>query len=278
MTDRGKPERSVTFDLDGTLIDSPFDRFVFSWLDEAFAKRGIDGARSLFRAEQLRRFAQGRRREGFDWDDIVRKVASLRGIRWDVSLCEVMAGPLCEALRAFPPYPDAPAALAALIDDGFSLFAVSNGYACYQRLTLDLMGLGGYFAATLGPDTIGCAKPDPRVFAAPELRLPVVAHVGDLLTQDVAAARLAGIRTVLVIRSQGAEPGFAFCAPLDPQERPRALFDAGWLAAQFAREHRYLERAQEGMLTADHPAYPDAVVLSLAELPALAREWLKEME
>lgn len=275
MTSR-TPFASVTFDLDGTLIDSPFDRFVFAWLDEEFAKGGVANARGLFRAEQLRRFARGARLEGFDWDDIVRVVAKERGVHWDRQLCDVMEGVLCESLRAFPPYPDVLAALAALRREGFGLFVVSNGYARYQRLTLDLMGLGHYFTATLGPDTMGCAKPDPRVFAAAELALPVVAHVGDLMTQDVAAARRAGVRAALVVRSDMAAPGFAFCAKYSPRERPQALYEAGWLAAQFAQEHRYLEREQDGALTADHEAYPDAVVLSLSELPALVREWLRD--
>ncbi len=265
---------AVTFDLDGTLIDSPFDRFVFPWVDKEFVNRGVRGARDLFRAEQFRRFEQGRRREGFDWDDIARTVAAEQGVAWDHDLCAVMAGALAGTLRAFPPYPDVVETLEALGAQGFSLFVISNGYARYQRLTLDLMGLGGYFSATLGPDTIGCAKPDPQVFEAPELHRPVTAHVGDLLTQDIAAARSAGVRAVLVIRPDMAAPGFAPCARFRPGERPRVLLENGWLDAQFEQEHRYLGRAvPNASLTADHEACPDAVVLNLGELPALFRGW-----
>lgn len=272
--DDRKSTGALTFDLDGTLIDSPFDRLVFPWVDREFAHRGVRGARALFRDEQLRRFDDGRRREGFDWDDIARTVAAEQGVDWDHDLCAVMAGALAEPLRAFPPYPDVAGALDALCAQGFSLFVISNGYARYQRLTLELMGLGGYFAATLGPDTIGCAKPDPKVFAAPELQAPVTAHVGDLLTQDVAAARGAGVPAVLVIRPDMAAPGYAPCADHSPGERPRMLLESGWLAAQLEKEHRYLGRAAPDVaLTVDHAACPDAVVLNLGELPALVGEW-----
>jgi putative hydrolase of the HAD superfamily len=101
-------------------------------------------------------------------------------------------------------YPDVPSQLQRWRARGLKLAVVSN---FDQRLLLLLQGLG--LAETMDcvvvSSTAGAAKPDPRPFqqALEALDLPPrdVWHVGDS-PEDEAGARAAGLRCVLIRRSQ----------------------------------------------------------------------------
>ena len=108
----------------------------------------------------------------------------------------------------FEAYPDAVPALEALRGAGRRLVVVSN----WDRSLPDWLGHTGLLELVHGVVTsaeAGAAKPDPAIFrhaldlagAAPRQTV----HVGDSLDLDVAGARAAGIRAVLVCR-EGAPP------------------------------------------------------------------------
>lgn len=275
---------TVTFDLDGTLIDSPFARIVLPWLDAEFAKLGIPEARALLRREQLRRFAQGLYVRGYDWDDIVQTVAANRGVQFARMIgTEMESGKLAEALGRFTPYPDVLPALARLRTEGYRIVAVSNGFTPYQRATLDRMGIGGCFDAIVGPDRTGFAKPDPRMLAAEWIGRPVAAHLGDLVTQDIVCARLGGIPAVLVVREDPHTPALQAYAEVSPLERPRRMLEDGWLDRRYVRELRDsrgdgLAAASGGLPGPGHPAVPDAVIFTLDELWDILRHMDRESE
>jgi putative hydrolase of the HAD superfamily len=114
---------------------------------------------------------------------------------------EVMLGSL-----EFVPYPDARPALAALADH--VLVVVSN-WDCSLADWLEPAGLLEHVEAVVTSAEVGVAKPARGIFErALELagagRGDAV-HVGDSLDNDVAGARAAGIRPVLVARD-GARP------------------------------------------------------------------------
>ena len=107
----------------------------------------------------------------------------------------------------FVPFPDVAPALSALRDHG--LVVVSN-WDCSLPDWLQRAGLLEHVDAVVTSAEVGAAKPDSAIF---ERALDVAraepgeaVHVGDSLENDVAGARAAGIRPVLVARD-GAAPG-----------------------------------------------------------------------
>jgi putative hydrolase of the HAD superfamily len=123
-----------------------------------------------------------------------------RKLGMDVSVDE-----LVEAIR-FTPYPDVVPALGALRDRGLRLVAVSN-WDCSLPRVLERCGLDGMLDGTVTSAEAGARKPDPAIFAA-ALELAGCApqealHVGDTAEEDVAGARAAGIRPLLIDRDGG---------------------------------------------------------------------------
>jgi putative hydrolase of the HAD superfamily len=109
---------------------------------------------------------------------------------------------LLGALR-FRPYPEVPGVLRELRAGGARLVVVSNWDVSLHD-ALGATGLDTLVDGALSSAEVGRAKPDPLIFehalrladAAPEEAI----HVGDSLEHDVAGARAAGIRPVLVAR------------------------------------------------------------------------------
>jgi putative hydrolase of the HAD superfamily len=115
---------------------------------------------------------------------------------------EISVGELVDAIR-FEVYPDVEPALADLRDRGLTLVAVSNWDYSLPRV-LGRCGLDGLLDGTVTSAATGSRKPDVGIFrAALELAgcEPVEAlHVGDTPEEDVAGARAAGIRPLLIDR------------------------------------------------------------------------------
>ena len=117
---------------------------------------------------------------------------------------EVSVEDLLASIR-FSVYPDVVPALDDLRDRGLALVAVSN-WDCSLPSVLERCGLGGRLDGTVTSAGAGARKPDPAIFAA-ALQLagcePAEAlHVGDTPEEDVAGARAAGIRPLLIDRDE----------------------------------------------------------------------------
>jgi putative hydrolase of the HAD superfamily len=116
---------------------------------------------------------------------------------------EVMLGSL-----EFVPFPDVLPGLAALSDH--ALFVVSN-WDCSLADWLGPAGLLEHVDGVVTSAEVGVAKPGAAIFErALELaavRAEDALHVGDSLENDVAGARAAGIRALLVARDGAAPPG-----------------------------------------------------------------------
>jgi 2-haloalkanoic acid dehalogenase type II len=116
---------------------------------------------------------------------------------------EVSAEDLVESIR-FGAYPDAEPALHGLRERGLRLVAVSN-WDCSLSSVLERCGLGELLDGVVTSAEAGARKPDPEIFRAalelvgsePEQAL----HVGDTPEEDLAGARAAGIRALLIDRS-----------------------------------------------------------------------------
>jgi putative hydrolase of the HAD superfamily len=114
------------------------------------------------------------------------------------------------AALEFRVFPDARPALRALRGHGVRLVVVSN-WDCSLPDWLERAGLAGMVDGAVSSAVVGSAKPSPRIFhAALEVAgvAPVQAlHVGDSVASDVAGARAAGVRAVLLARGGGAPEG-----------------------------------------------------------------------
>jgi 2-haloalkanoic acid dehalogenase type II len=118
---------------------------------------------------------------------------------------EITVDELIEAIR-FSAYPDAAPALGALRDRGLRLIAVSN-WDCALPRVLERCGIERMLDGVVTSAEAGARKPDPAIFtAALELagcEAGEALHVGDTADEDVAGARAAGIRSLLIDRNGG---------------------------------------------------------------------------
>ena len=116
---------------------------------------------------------------------------------------------LVQDLRAVnPPFglwsvcmPEAPGALETLHRLGLRLAVVSNSNGSVARL-LEALDLARWLDAIVDSGVVGFEKPDPRIFHHAAATLGVepeeAVHVGDLYSVDVAGARAAGVRAILL--------------------------------------------------------------------------------
>ena len=114
-------------------------------------------------------------------------------------------------------FPDVIPALSGLRARNLRLAIVSN---FDSRLTPICQGLeiAGFFDAVVMSSQVGCAKPDPQIFAIALERIGVspaeALHVGDSETLDVEGAEAAGLRALLIDRAAHTS---------DPERRIRDL-------------------------------------------------------
>jgi FMN phosphatase YigB (HAD superfamily) len=173
----------VTFDLDNTLIKSPFARLHFlPWLRDQAQKHGLDY--DLLWA-QIQRQAESKWRRG-DW---------VQSFDWNTIVQEVGLDKLPE-----PPQPSAAALRPLLLPHvnwmlreirrlPVSLALVTNGFYAFQAPYLRSLGWDYVFDAVITPDRTGYTKPHPLTFVEVT---PGLVHVGDRLSHDVLAARRTG--------------------------------------------------------------------------------------
>lgn len=108
------------------------------------------------------------------------------------------------------PFPEADGLLESLRDRALGLACVTNGASEVQREKLVASGLGRFFDEVLISGEEGTGKPDPALLLRACERLGVApgdaVYVGNSRVRDVAAARAAGVRSVLVERFEPDEP------------------------------------------------------------------------
>ena len=188
----------IGFDLDGTLVDSVAD--IAHALNAALHEVGLpphpvsavrtyvgDGARMLVvRGLQHAHGRHGAPPADADVDDVLARFRRVYGL-----------DPVGQT-RAFDGVDEALAALAA---DGADhnahiLVVVTNKPGVFARPIVEAL-FPGRFALVVGPDDLGCQKPDPAVLRAVAERLGrrVDVFVGDGGT-DIGVAQAAGIPSV----------------------------------------------------------------------------------
>lgn len=245
----------ISFDLDGTLLDSPMGKTVFKRLREDFSSLELSEG---FRLEYQKRFASDNPVSAFDWDDIHDQICAAHNAPRLPRVLEVATeAHWDEALL----YPDTQRALEKLDAKGWLLTLGTNGLAKYQNFVLEQYGL--VFGATLAPDTTGFVKPQAgflhalKTITDDENALDGLVHVGDLLTHDIACANNAGVRGAWVWRFM--PPELAAIPILERPHHPDFLvaIEREWLA----------ELKQHGAFSKNEiQPQPDIIVQDLLEL------------
>lgn len=178
---------TVTLDLDGTLLRSPFWRLHFRpWLEELGQRRGVSIGELWTPIREMgdRRWNRGDWVGAFDWGSMVEEVYG-----------EVLPDPPIprgdEVVPLLMPYVAETFLELAKLPVRYRV--LTNGFYRYQAPYLRALGYDRNFLEMVTPDRCGAAKPDPRVFSGLG---PILCHVGDRPEHDTLAARRAGVLSV----------------------------------------------------------------------------------
>lgn len=258
-------QRWITFDLDGTLMQNPFSKWVFPEIAAAVSDllgKTHDTVTALT-AEHEQRMGQGRYVEAYDWDEMLARLCQELGIVKPVDVEELVhkhnVTPKVYLLEE-----NIPQVLQTIKAYGYSLAAVTNGFYKYQAPVMQTLGLADCFDQVITPEKAGTGKPDPAILHL--LPGEVVAHVGDRLDHDVQLANRAGIHSVLIEASLS--------------ERVRALHPCVRLGdrevlqlclRKWRKEHRIGQDIAEMDLPKE--VKPAFVISSIQELVMLIEEW-----
>ena len=254
---------TISFDLDGVVIQNPFSRGVFPWVrrhvwEHTKELRGLDSRDAGQRmTEAVNRIWMARMQQGefvaaYDWDDILNEAS--RGLGGpEIPDVAGLVERFCGEEGMIAVLPGAREGLELLRANGVTMHALTNGFHRYQWPVLVALGIEHYFDTVFTPDRIGYAKPQAGAFHAVD---GLAAHVGDTLVHDIVGANMAGLTSVWM------NPGLpSELAPYSPAERASAPL-----------LRTFLEQQLEGnMYTRFHPeanvdnATPDLAVLDVHE-------------
>jgi phosphoglycolate phosphatase len=195
-------QKAVIFDLDGTLVDTAPD------LWRATNHVLTDAGRSEVSLDQVRAFVgHGARKliaRGFEATG-----APLRPQDIEPLYQKFVAYYGANIASESAPFPGCVALLDRLRTERILLGICTNKLEGLSVKLIDALGLTSYFAAIVGPDTIGIAKPDPAPYREALRRMNAVSArsllVGDSET-DVLTARAAGVPVIGVTFGYTAEP------------------------------------------------------------------------
>jgi phosphoglycolate phosphatase len=185
---------TIAFDLDGTLVDTAPD--LIGALNVVLAEAGhagmpVEAARVLVGHGARVMLTRGFAAAG----------ETLSPERLDQFYARFIALYRPRIALESRPFPGAEAALEALAAEGAALSVCTNKPTALSVALLTELGLIDRFAAVLGPDAAGAAKPDPRLFYAAVERAGGEATralmVGDSRT-DLETARAAGAPAAIV--------------------------------------------------------------------------------
>jgi FMN phosphatase YigB (HAD superfamily) len=240
--------QSVVFiDLDATIIRGPFESAVFPVLFVELAQKSglaVKEIRRLVIQENLdrQRDANCPAIRAMDWDDIFDAVAARLGVKLEAKAVDIASS------HAGPPYAavldHADAVLRQLASPQRVIVAATKGLLKYQRPVLDALGLTPLFADVLTPDVNGALKQNMAFYERWLQVTRLQISVGDHYEDDVVAPTRFGFKTIWKVNTLDNE-----LQELEPFARP-----------------------QEFHYTDDQTVRPDAVILSLHELPQVVAQ------
>ena len=216
------PIRAVLIDALGTLVElqPPAPRLRAALLATTGCDIGAEASERGFAAEIT--YYLDHHMEGSDPAGLERlRDACARVMSEAIALPDLDFAAVRDAMVAsleFKAFRDAEPALRTLRARGLRLVAVSN-WDCSLSHWLDSAGLGELLDGAVSSAEVGEAKPAPAIFRAALAVAGVEAdeavHVGDSMARDVAGARAAGIRPVLVMREGSGNPAVECVSSLE---------------------------------------------------------------
>jgi phosphoglycolate phosphatase len=185
-------DRTVVFDLDGTLVDTAPDligALNFILKREGLPPVPLKSARTMIGAGVRRLLERGLEVDG--------RLASVDDInRLTDDFIDYYAAHIADASQ---PFDGLESALDDLDAQGYRFAVCTNKLEGLSKLLLDRLGLSGRFAAICGADTFGVSKPDPAILQQTVARaggqLSTAVMVGDA-GPDIGVARRAGIPVI----------------------------------------------------------------------------------
>ena len=251
----------LTFDLDGVIMKNPFGSGVFPTISESIAEdvgTTPQAVRQFIVEEAKRRLRSGERIAAYNWDDIAAVTAAHFGSQQTFDVAS-----LVESFCYSPHiglYPHGFELLQELHSSHYTLRALTNGFAAYQRPVLKALGVLAFFEQVLTPEVVGAIKPEAEFYEASRRGLQANEphlHIGDTIIHDVWGAKQVQAIAIWVQHDLPEE-----LLPLTPRERAQhpsmlALAEAG---------------IQRDMCPEAYPdvtpdtSIPDYLIHSLAEL------------
>lgn len=192
------PTRAILLDVLGTLVElEPPWEHLPEILSDSVPRADLVRA---FRAEMA--YYREHSHEGRDRESLADLRARCAAVLSGELGREIPVETLMASIR-FRAFPDAAPALAALRARGLRLVSVSN-WDCSLPEVLDRVGLLNALDEVVFSAGAGARKPEPEIFRQAlelvECGPHEALHVGDNPEEDVAGARAAGIRTLLLDR------------------------------------------------------------------------------
>src|SRR6201999_729451 len=185
-------QRTIVFDLDGTLVDTAPD--LISALNFILAREGLapvplHSARNMIGAGARKLLERGLELDGRD-------VSLAELARLTDDFIARYAEHIADDSR---PFDGLEAALDDLAGRGYRFAVCTNKLEWLSKRLLDRLNLSPRFAAICGADTFGVAKPDPAIFRQTVARaggeVASAIMVGDA-GPDVGVARRAGVPVI----------------------------------------------------------------------------------
>ncbi|MCS6799181.1 MAG: HAD family hydrolase [Myxococcota bacterium] len=223
MTDLGPPPRAVLFDAGGTLVllDTARVATTLAGLGLSVTPEAVRAAEGPARRVYERFLAEGGRHAD-GWGVYARVALERAGVPRE-RLADAALAVRAEHDRRnlwSVPAPGVQDCLQRLRDAGLRLGVVSNSEGTIGAMLAEI-GLAPFFEVVVDSHFEGVQKPDPEIFRRALQRMGAleptdVAYVGDVPGVDVAGARAAGLRAILV------DPADAF-ADFEGAPRIRSL-------------------------------------------------------
>jgi 2-haloacid dehalogenase len=162
LTRGDKMEKTIAFDIYGTLIDTSG---VVATLSE-FLGDEADAFSALWRQKQLEySFRRGLMQNYRDFAACTKHALDYCCLAFGRDLSDEEKQRLMAAYQYLPPFSDVEAGLRELQAAGFRLFAFSNGTAAAVGELLENAGIKRYFRAVVSVDDVRSFKPNPAVYA-----------------------------------------------------------------------------------------------------------------
>ncbi|GAB3539155.1 HAD family hydrolase [Arthrobacter tecti] len=255
MTASHQQARTISFDLDGTLIQGPFAGV----LREACSTIAGPSADELY-LDVLRRHEElllVDEYAAYGWSSMVAAVARTLGFERNE---QAITARIVQRLEEVPErtrllHPGTAAVLDSLRAAGWRVLILTNGRRAFQEPVIAGAGLLPVIDGIVTSDDAGSAKPGRAVFKFARGTADLHIHVGDRLDHDVAGSARSGALSMLLRKDA---PVSGVVQRFDDAKRG-ALLEYLWV--QHAAERRIDPPAQRGDLPPE--LVPDAVAPDL---------------